>query len=117
VAADRLKELEDEIMERFERLGLGIMNRSRGSTIMQADPMASVLGDPAKRRAAAQILGQAYITAVSCMRHNREAVAQVADELVQRRELYGDEVVQLLEATEPRAPEIDVLDETIWPRI
>ena len=117
VAADRLKELEDEIMERFERLGLGIMNRSRGSTMMQADPMASVLGDPAKRRAAAQILGQAYITAVSCMRHNREAVAQVADELVQRRELYGDEVVQLLEATEPRAPEIDVLDETIWPRI
>jgi ATP-dependent Zn protease len=117
VPADRLKELEDEIMERFERLGLGIMNRSRGSTMMQADPMASVLGDPAKRRAAAQVLGQAYITAVCCMRHNREAVAQVADELVQRRELYGDEVVQLLEATEPRAPEIDVLDETIWPRI
>jgi hypothetical protein len=41
----------------------------------------------------------------------------VADALVQKRELYGDEVVALLEAAGPEAPAIDVLDETIWPRI
>jgi cell division protease FtsH len=66
---------------------------------------------------AAQILGQAYITAVCCIRHNREAVAAVAEALVQRKELYGDEVVQLLEAASPTAPAIDILDEEIWPRV
>ncbi len=117
VPDERLKDVEDELMTRFERIGLGIMNRASGGSMMQADPMASVLGDPAKRRAAAQILGQAYITAVSCMRHNREAVAEVAQELVERRELYGDEVVELLAAAEPAAPAIDVLDEDTWPRV
>jgi hypothetical protein len=51
------------------------------------------------------------------VRHNREAVARVADALVQKRELYGDEVVALLEAANPEAPAIDVLDEAIWPKI
>jgi cell division protease FtsH len=36
---------------------------------------------------------------------------------VQRKELYGDEVVELLDAADPRAPAIDVLDETIWPKV
>jgi hypothetical protein len=117
VPTARLREVEDELMGRFERIGLGIMNRASGGSMMQADPMAAVLGDPSKRRAAAQVLGQAYITAVCCMRHNREAVAGVAQELVERRELYGDEVVELLTAAEPRAPKIDVLDDDIWPRV
>ena len=84
---------------------------------MDSDPIGSVLGDPAKRSAAAQILGQAYLTAVCCIRANREAVAAVADALVQHKELYGDEVVELLEAAAPRAPAIDVLDESIWPKV
>jgi cell division protease FtsH len=116
VPKERLREVEDALMARFERIGLTIMNRANGGSMMQADPMAAVLGDPSKRRAAAQILGQAYLTAVCCMRHNREAVAGVAQELVERRELYGDEVVELLAAAEPSAPTIDVLDEEIWPR-
>jgi cell division protease FtsH len=116
VPKERLREVEDDLMARFERIGLTIMNRANGGSMMQADPMAAVLGDPSKRRAAAQILGQAYLTAVCCMRHNREAVAGVAQELVERRELYGDEVVELLAAAEPSAPTIDVLDEEIWPR-
>jgi hypothetical protein len=78
---------------------------------------AAVLSDPGKQAAAAQILGQAYLTAVCCMRHNREAVARVADALVQRRELYGDEVIDLLEAAEPHAPAIDVSDRSIWPKV
>ena len=63
-------------MERFERIGLQIMNRARPGSPMDGRSDRPVLGDPAKRRAAAQILGQAYITAVACMRHNREAVAE-----------------------------------------
>jgi cell division protease FtsH len=117
VPDERVRETEREIMDRFERIGLLIMNRAGGGSPMQSDPVGSVLSDRSKRSAAAQILGQAYITAVCCMRHNREAVAEVAESLVQRRELYGDEVVALLEAVAPTAPSIDVLDDSIWPKL
>ncbi len=117
VSKERLAEVEKQLMERFERIGLQIMNRARQSSAMDSDPIGSVLGDPAKRSAAAQILGQAYLTAVCCMRANREAVASVADALVQHKELYGDEVVELLQIADPRAPTIDVLDEDIWPKV
>jgi cell division protease FtsH len=117
VSKERLPEVEKELMERFERIGLRIMNRARQSSAMDSDPIGSVLADPAKRSAAAQIIGQAYLTAVCCVRENREAVAAVAEALVQRKELYGDEVVELLEAADPRAPVIDVLDEAIWPKV
>jgi hypothetical protein len=84
---------------------------------MDSNPVRAVLSDPAKRKAAAQILGQAYLTAVCCVRANREAVARVADALVARKELYGDEVVELLEAAGPLPPAIDILDEEIWPKV
>jgi hypothetical protein len=117
VPKERLEEVEKELMERFERIGLRIMNRARGGGMMDSDPVGAVLGDPAKRRAAAQILGQAYLTAVCCVRANREAVARVAEALVEHKELFGDEVVELLEAASPRPPAIDVLDEAIWPKV
>jgi cell division protease FtsH len=117
VSKERLDDVEKDLMDRFERIGLLIMNRARMGGAMDSDPIGSVLGDPAKRRAAAQILGQAYLTAVCCVRQNREAVARVAAALVERKELYGDEVVELLEAADPQPPTIDVLDETIWPKI
>ena len=74
--SERKREVEQELMERFERIGLQIMNRPAAGSRWTGDPIGAVLGDRAKRRAAAQILGQAYITAVCCMRHNREAVAR-----------------------------------------
>ena len=60
------------------------------------DPIAAILRDPHKARSAAEILGQAYVTAFCVIRHNRDQVAYVADELVKRKELFGDEVVELL---------------------
>jgi ATP-dependent Zn protease len=117
VPKESLEETEKKLMDRFERIGLQIVNRASSGSAMQGDPIAAVLSDPSKRKAAAQILGQAYITASCCVRHNREAVARVAEALVQKRELYGDEVVALLEAADPEPPSIDVLDESIWPRI
>ena len=50
VAKERLPEVEKELMERFERIGLQIMNRARMGSAMDSDPIGSVLGDPAKRR-------------------------------------------------------------------
>jgi ATP-dependent Zn protease len=117
VPKDRREQVEAELMARFERIGTQIMNRARAGSAMDSDPIGSVLGDPHKRRAAAQILGQAYITAVCCVRANREAVARVADALVQHKELYGDEVVDLLDAASPTPPVIDVLDDSIWPKV
>jgi hypothetical protein len=117
VPKERLQDVEQELMERFERIGLQIMNRASGGSAMDSNPVRAVLSDPAKRKAAAQILGQAYLTAVCCVRANREAVARVADALVARKELYGDEVVELLEAAGPLPPTIDILDEEIWPRV
>ncbi len=37
--------------------------------------------------------------------------------LVQKKELYGDEVVDLLRESDLEAPVIDVLDESIWPKL
>ena len=107
---------EERIMKRFEQIGLKIMNRARGAR-EQGDAIAAILGDPSKRSAAAQILGQAYITAVCLIRHNREQVLHIAETLVHRRELHGDEVVEVLDAAQLQAPEIDVTDETMWPKL
>jgi ATP-dependent Zn protease len=110
------REAEHKYMERYERIGQKIISRSRGMT-QSGDAVATILRDPFKQRAAAQILGQAYITAAAVIRHNRDKVAYIADQLVERKELYGDEVVELLEQAELEAPTIDVTDDTIWPKL
>jgi ATP-dependent Zn protease len=111
---DERREAEERVMKRFERIGLQIMNRARGMR-EQGDAVAAILGDPAKKAGAAQILGQAYITAYCLIRHNREQVARIAETLIRRRELHGDEVVEVLDAAELEAPVIDVNDERTWP--
>ena len=103
-------------MKRFERIGTQIMNRAAGQR-EAGDPMAAILGDPAKKTAAAQILGQAYLTALCLIRHNREQTLRVAETLVERKELHGDEVVEVLDAADLEAPHIDVNDESIWPKL
>src|SRR5205823_4294053 len=65
---------------------------------------------------AAQTVGQAYVTAASFITANREAVQKIADAVVAKRELFGDELVELLESASLRRPEIDYLDEASWPR-
>ena len=110
-------EVEKELMERFERIGLQIMNRARRGSAMDADPIGAVLGDPAKRARAAQILGQAYLTAVCCIRaqpRGRGASrrrARRAQGALRRR---GGRAAG---AADPRGAGIDVLDEEIWPKV
>jgi len=116
VPEDERSDREQEIMDRFERIGLQIMNRLSGGPLA-GDMIGAALSDRFKQRAAARILGQAYITALACMRHNREAVARVADTLMERRELYGDEVTDVLNAAGLEAPVIDLLEEDLWPKV
>ena len=76
-----------------------------------------MLGDRDKRRAAAVILGQAYVTAYALMATNREQLEGIADTLVQRKEMHGDEVVDLLNGVGLRRPELDLMDDSTWPKV
>jgi ATP-dependent Zn protease len=107
----------ERIMERFEKIGLTLMNRTQGGSAFSASPIASVLSDRFKRATAAQILGQAYVTAENFIASNKDAVEQIAQAVIDKGELYGDELVQLLNQQNLRKPEIDWSKEETWPRI
>ena len=92
------------------------MNRPGGRRV-QHDPLAGVLGDPAKRAMAAQLLGQAYVAAHQLIEHNKPGVGRVADVLVDRRELHGDEILGLLESVSLEIPERDPTKEESWPKL
>ena len=107
----------EAVMKRLERIGSTIMNRSGGSGLLGGDPVASVLGSPDKRRAAAQVLGQAYVTAYALMAANRDALERIADALVERKELHGDEVGELLDSVGLERPQLDLMDASTWPAV
>jgi ATP-dependent Zn protease len=76
-----------------------------------------VLQDPYKRAAAAQILGQAYVTAENFIEANRDAVERIAEAVIDKGELYGDDLIGLLDRQDLKKPEIDWTKEETWPRI
>ncbi|MBV8952529.1 MAG: hypothetical protein JO179_00235, partial [Solirubrobacterales bacterium] len=94
-----------------------IMNRASGAMPMMPDPINSVLADRDKRKSAAQILGQAYVSAYALMATNREAVERIADVLIERKEMHGDEVVEMLSRAGLKRPEIDLMDDRTWPTV
>jgi ATP-dependent Zn protease len=110
-------EARERVLKRFESIGRQIMNRTRGGGPFAENPIGSVLADPDKRRTLAQILGQAYVTAYNTVRENKDAVERIADTLVDRKELFGDELIELLEGQQLRPPDIDYQDERTWPRM
>src|SRR5205823_2983795 len=102
----RFASVEDEEAERekllakFEDIGVQIMNRANINGPYTQDPIAAVLGDRDKRRAVAALLGQAYQTAYVTVAANRGRVEKIAEELIKRKEMHGDEVVELLESVD-----------------
>src|SRR5579884_1057741 len=111
------EEVRERIMKRFERIGRTLMNRTRGSADFHADPIAAILRDPFKNAVAAQILGQAYVMAVNLVAANQDAVEAIATQLAEKRELYGDELVNLLDAQKLVQPELDYTKEETWPKM
>jgi ATP-dependent Zn protease len=107
----------DEIMQRFEQIGLQIMNRTGNGGALGHDPLAGVLGDHDKRSLAAQLLGQAYVTAYALIEYNKKAVEEIADALIEKRELFGDELVEILEKANLTIPKIDLTQEKAWPAV
>jgi ATP-dependent Zn protease len=107
----------EKILGRFEEIGLQIMRRAGSGGPFEADPISGVLSDRSKRSTAAQVLGQAYMAAHVLIAHNRAGVERVADELIERREMHGDEVVELLDSLRLEVPETDLLEDAVWPHV
>jgi ATP-dependent Zn protease len=105
----------ERVLARFEALGLNIMNRTSGGGPMTNDPIAGVLSDPAKRKVAAQLLGQAYFAAHNLVVANKAGVEAVADAVLEKKELFGDDLLSLLDAQKIHIPTVDLNDESNWP--
>jgi ATP-dependent Zn protease len=109
------EEAQDRILKRFEKIGYQIMNRTSAGGPFSENPIAGVLSDGDKRPIVAQLLGQAYVAAHHLVVANRDAVEHIADVLEARRELFGDELLDLLENSKLEIPEVDLSDESTWP--
>jgi len=105
-------EARERVMKRFQRIGMQIVNRTGAGQLE-----AGVLRDPSQRAMVEQLLGQAYLAAHHLIAENKDAVSRVADALVERKELYGDEIVGLLDAQRLRLPEVDLTQAAAWPKI
>ena len=82
-------------------------NRTGGGPLT-ADPISGVLSDPSKRRMAAQLLGQAYMAAHLLVAANKDAVERVAEAVIAKGEIYGNELVALLDAQSLQIPTVDL---------
>jgi ATP-dependent Zn protease len=111
------EETRERVRKRLRAIGTQIMNRTSGGGPFEQNPIAGVLSDPDKRNMVAEILGQAYVSAHNVVLQNREAVEKVANELIARKEIFGNDLIELLERQQLEKPKIDYNDEASWPRI
>ena len=109
------EEARERVLKRFEKIGLQIMNRTGGGGPFSENPVASVLGDRDKRALAAELIGQAYVAAYNLVLANRDAVEHIATVLQARREIFGDELLNLLETSKIQIPDVDLSEESAWP--
>ena len=111
------EETRDRIASRLQEIGLQIMNSTGGGDAFHHDPISSVLRDRDQRRMVAQHLGDAYIKAYNLVRNNKEAIEKIADMLAERREIFGNELLQILDDANLQMPEIDLAQEAAWPKL
>ncbi len=104
-----------KLLGRLEEIGVQIMRRAGSGGPYEEDPIGGTLNDRDKRKAVAALLGQAYVTAYATVAANRDRVEHIAEELIKRKEMHGDEVVELLNSVGLVRPEIDLLEERTWP--
>ncbi len=114
---DDVLDREDLVNKRLEQIGGQIMNRASSGSSLMPDMMGTILGSPDKRRSASILLGQAYVLAYSLMATNRSQVEMIADRLTAEKEIYGDDVVRLLDSVGLTKPDIDLTDDRTWPTI
>jgi cell division protease FtsH len=109
------EEAQERILERFQKIGLQIVNRTSGGGPFAENPIASVMSDQDKRAIVGQVVGQAYVAAYNLVVSNREPIEHIADVLAARRELFGDELLNLLDESKITIPTVDLSEEGSWP--
>lgn len=77
-----------------------------GSTLLASAHPSDVPLSRGKMRSEALFLGQAFVIAYNAVEHNRMAIEKIADTLVQKKEIYGDDLTRLLDGCGLEAPEI-----------
>jgi ATP-dependent Zn protease len=97
------------VLRRFEDIGYRMMNRTAAGWDSNMDPRM--------RMYAAQFMGEALVTAYNLVIVNKDKVQAVADEVMEKKEIYGDDLVRLLDAQNFVKPEIDWTDEATWPKL
>ena len=116
-SAEQEAEERQKLYGRLEEIGVQIMRRAGGGGPFEEDPIGGTLNDRDKRRAVATLLGQAYVAAYATVAANKPQVEKIAEELIQRREMHGDEVVELLDSVGLSRPTVDLLEERTWPPV
>jgi ATP-dependent Zn protease len=97
----------ERVVRRFEDLGYRMMNRTAAGWDANMDPR--------KRAYAAQFMGEALVTTYNLMVANKDKIQAIADAVVDKKEIYGDDLLRLLDAQNLVKPEIDWTDEKSWP--
>jgi hypothetical protein len=107
-ADENEEQTRERVQKRFEDIGLRLMNRT-------ADGWQA-LQDPRKRSYAAQLIGEAFVTAYNLILQNRDQIEAVANAVIEEKEIYGDDLVRLLDEQNFQPAVIDYTDETVWPK-
>ncbi len=107
-ADENEEQTRERVLKRLEDIGGRLMNRPRTA--------GESLADPRKRAYAAQFIGEAFVTAYNLILENKEKVEKVADTILEEKEIYGDDLVRLLNAQDFKRPQIDWTDEAVWPK-
>jgi ATP-dependent Zn protease len=97
----------DEDSLRAEMIGHRLISQGAALEAPQGDPniVAAVLRDREKARDTAQILGTAYVDCWRLMLKNKEAIDSLAKVLVEKKELVGKEIDDLLDTVHLVGPE------------
>lgn len=80
---------EEKVLAQFEFIGKRLL--------VPLDQQPGVPGGGDKDKLAAQFVGHAFVTAWNFIRLNKDKVENIAQYLVDRKELYGDDVIKLLD--------------------
>jgi ATP-dependent Zn protease len=57
------------------------------------------------------------VTAYALIASNRDQVERIADTLIERKEMHGDEVIDMLNSVGLKRPHLDLMNDRTWPTV
>ena len=112
-----LPETAEHVLKRLERIGATIMNRASGQGDVQRKPAGRDPGRPGQEACSGADPRPGLRDRLRADGRQPPALERIADTLIERKELHGDEVVDLLNRVGLQRPELDMLDDSTWPRV